>query len=119
MYNTRYHPADDVLRPFQAARLKGQEPSVKNGSNFEEKTTPELCDDSDDDDVFESSHETDEDEHEVLEASPRAAGEPISRPLSPRRRRSSRNSKRCSAPNYDMRYGPKRYLSEKSLIPTT
>ena len=92
IYNTHYHPADDVLHPSKAARLKASD----------EQHLQELSSDTGDDDTFEAAQ--DAKRYGIVEG----CSEPIkvasSRSPVPNRRRSSRNPGRLEAPNYDMRY---------------
>ena len=81
IYNERYHPADDVLRPAQAKKLKATEESAQQRLSVESSATSQEHDSSS------SRVEDEEDSH------PQMA-----------RRRSSRTSGQHAKPNYDMRY---------------
>ena len=93
IYDCRYHPSDDVLRPFQAARLKGKTLNGKRDYESSEDSHPEYYDDS-----------SDEDEHDFPAISPSVAVPRASCLSNSSRRRSLRNSGRRSIPNYDMKY---------------
>ena len=103
-YNTRYHPADDVLRPHQAARLKAT-------SKVESYIHSEVSDEMNDLAV-EASSESEEVTSESLDngcedirtASFRKRKKLAPQDLELNCRRSSRNHDQGALPNYNMKY---------------
>jgi len=101
MYNARYHPADDFLRPANAAKLKGKSRThhpVQDGDTTEESAS--NTEDGGNEGDFHGSQETDLD---VVNSDGTALRSASPQVPNLECRRSSRTISRSEAPNYDMR----------------